>query len=435
MNSKTINSRRSTINSNTISREDRNKKVQMLTDKLAAHFKLRLASLIAEKNYKYPIMVLEIGLFLKKLGNNNFEAESVIPKLEKHLLEILAKMPSDHSKYFSEISKTNQILKTEVSTNNHNYTNPLINSANYVSNSRNILNRKINIKGNKNLVSDDASKNHLNDYYILKSLPNESSKKNIATKSGAHLAVNPLFVTKNDIAKNKILSETNRGKNILNIPIKAITNNNINKNEKINNLVTENNQEKNLNFTNYCNKNNLKTNNNYYPTVNTNEGLKNQDIYNSYSTNSILNTLNNNKAKEEGLNFIQKTEKLNDLKEKSMDEWAMIVKYNHLKHLEEEQKKKSLGEEKKRKVREILEKQMKEKDHTKKMKQEEDKKFFKMQTEKIENMEKDYVEKERSRLDKIKQQKEIQEKLIKGNLILKFLTYYFFNILFKNNFY
>jgi hypothetical protein len=367
-------------------------------------------------------MVLDIGLFLKKLGNNNFEAESVIPKLEKHLLEILAKMTSDYSKYISEMSKTNQILKTEVSTNNHNYTNPIINRANYVSNSHNILNRKINIKGPNNLVSNDASKNHLNDYYILKSLPNESSKKNIATKAGAHLAVNPHFANKNDISKNKILTALNSRNNILNIPIKAITNNTINKNEKINNLVTENNLEKNLYYTNYCNKNNLKTNYNHYPTVNTNEGLKNQDIYNSYATKSILNTLDNNKAKEEGLNLIQKTEKLNDLKEKAMDEWAMIVKYNHLKHLEEEQNKKSLGEEKKRKVREILENQMKEKDDTKKMKQEEDKKFFKMQTEKIENTEKDYVEKERSRLDKIKQQKENQVKLIKGNLTLRFIT-------------
>ena len=423
MKSKTINTRISTNNSKTLQREESNKRIQLLVDKLVAHFKLRLASLITEKNYKYLNMVLDIKTFLKKLDNNILETESVIPKLEKHLLKILSKMPSDSSKYLIEISKINQILKTEI--NSNNYINPLIHSTKNISNSESILDKKINIKGNQNLVSNNnASRNNFyENHNYLKSLPNESSTKNNITKPGAHLAVNPYILTKGDIASNKLLTKTYSKKNILNIPnnkANDIFNNNItDKNEKLNNFIIENNAEKIIISTNDINKNILKTNDNYYPISNTNETLINNEILNTYSAKSnSITKLNNNKvgnlAKEAGLVLIQKTEKLNDLKEKAMDEWAMIVKYNHLKHLEEEQNKKNSEEEKKRRVREILENQMKEKDNLKKLKQEEDKKFFKMQSEKIVNLENDYNEKERLRLDKIRQQKETQDKLIKG---------------------
>lgn len=422
MKSKTVNPKTSTNNSTKLPREESNKKIQMLMDKLASHFKLRLASLIAEKNYKNSNMVVDIGTFLRKLGNNNLETESVIPKLEKHLLEILSKMASDHSKYITELSKINQILKTEVSGNS--YVNPLAHSVNNVSNSQNNLGRKINVKGNINLINSNDellinSFNENNNQY-LKSLPNQTSVvKTIASKPGAHLAVNPIISAKGDAAKSKVLNKTNSKKNILNVQHQE--NKAINKNEKLNDLVTEKATEKiiNSNTNNNSNYNNFNTKEHYY----SNETLNNNEILHTYATRSNStpklhkNPNNyNNLAKEASLNMIQKTEKLNDLKEKAMDEWAMIVKYNHLKHLEEEQNKKNLEEEKKRKVREILENQMKEKDNIKKLKQEEDKKFFKMQTEKIVKMEKDFFEKERLRLEKIKLQKETQEKLIKGIL-------------------
>ncbi len=120
MNSKNINTRNSVNNFKTIKRDESQRKIQILIDKLAAHFKIRLASLISEKAYKYSNMVLDIGTFLRKLGNHNFETKLVIAKLEKHLLEILSEMPSDYSKYLTEVSRINQILKTEVNNNNYN---------------------------------------------------------------------------------------------------------------------------------------------------------------------------------------------------------------------------------------------------------------------------------------------------------------------------
>jgi len=44
--------------------------------------------------------------------------------------------------------------------------------------------------------------------------------------------------------------------------------------------------------------------------------------------------------KNKSVVLTQKTDILNNLKDKASDEWAMIIKYNHLKHLEDEQKKK-----------------------------------------------------------------------------------------------
>lgn len=128
--------------------------------------------------------------------------------------------------------------------------------------------------------------------------------------------------------------------------------------------------------------------------------------------------------------LIQKTDKLNNLKEKASDEWAMIVKYNHLKHLEEEQDRKFKIEEKKRKVREILDNQMKEKDHLKKLKQEEDLKFFQLQTENIKNIEIEDIQKSKQKKEKIKAQKEMQERLIQGKKkfhynLIKYFIYYF----------
>lgn len=414
MKSKSINVNVSTNNSKTISRDESNRKVQALIDKLSAHFKLRLGSLMAEKNYKYSNMVIDIGSYLRKLGINNFETESIIPRLEKYLLEILAKMPSDNYKYITEISKINQILQTEVNNKNNYYTpNPLIKSANNCSKNKNLISEQnIDIKRAKNLIPNEIKKDNLYENYVMKSLPNKTSVKNIETKPGAHLAINQKILNKSEFAKNKVLTKTNSSrKNIVNIKNK---NNNLNsKNEKMDYLVTETNKSLNDRKNDKYN-----TNENYYLTENNHEASGKNENPKSIATRStstkINNKINNDISKKTGIGLIQKTEKLNELKEKAMDEWAMIVKYNHLKHLEEEQNKKNLEEEKKRKVREILENQMKEKDQLKKLKQEEDKKFFKIQSEKIENMEKDHFEKEKRRLEKIKQQKETQEKLIKG---------------------
>lgn len=385
-------------NTKTETRADSNKKIAMLTEKLANHFKIRLSSLISEKNYKFSNMILDIGSFVRKLENSNYDTESVIPRLEKYLLEILAKMPSESTKHLTDMNKINQILKTDFNSNSNN----------------NVVNNNKIIKANKSAILITSNdKNNNNDYYT-KTSPNENNKTNIINKPGAHIAVSSSYAAKSEIAKNKIISKTSSKKNIINLNNKGHNNNNntknilnnSNKNDKLNNLVTEN---KNIRL-------NTNANNNVIPTIVSTENTNEYQVYNTHGgrSNSTKLTLvsNNNNG---NVNVVQKTDKLNDLKEKALDEWAMIVKYNHLKHLEEEQNKRNNEELKKKRVKEILENQMKEKDELKRLKQEEDKRFFRMQTENIENMERDHLEKERMRIEKVKMQKETQEKLIKGD--------------------
>ena len=57
---------------------------------------------------------------------------------------------------------------------------------------------------------------------------------------------------------------------------------------------------------------------------------------------------------------------------------------------------------------------MKEKDQLKKLKQEEDKKFFQMKSQKLKHIQEEDLEKKIQKAEKIKAQKEMQEKLIKG---------------------
>lgn len=425
MKTKIVNNKPSTNNTKSQSKAENQKKNIMLTEKLANHFKLRLVSLISEKNYKYSNMIIDIGSFLRKLENTNIESESVIPKMEKFLLEILSKLPSDNSKYLTDMGKINKILKTEnfLAENNTNTYLGLqgINSPGVIS-SKN----KLNVN---NLYNSNASNNNvlLTENY-LKTMPNESANI-LANKPGAYLAVNPLFSSKSELTKNKNVSKTNSKKNILKINTNQNSNNiknnnlnNINKNEKLNNLVTDHSSDKNVLLNSHnTNVNLTNPKSNEYTGNNTVENLYLNEVYNTTdnnrSTSTKLNILNNNKNNYNNVNLVQKQDKLNNLKEKALDEWAMIVKYNHLKHLEEEQNNKKKDEDKKKLVKEILENQMKEKDQMKKMKQEEDKKFFKMQTDKIENSEKEYFEKERLRVEKIKNQKETQEKLIKGKFL------------------
>jgi len=396
----------------TESRADSNKKIALLTEKLANHFKIRLSSLITEKNYKFSSMVTDIGTFVKKLENSNYETETVVPRLEKYLLEIISKMSSESTRHLPDMNKINQILKTDLNPKKNNNLNGNHN-INY--------DRTISTNKSANLISpstSDQNNIYLADYYTT-TLPDEANKGNVLNKPGAYLSVNSSLNAKSEVSKNKIISKTDNKNNILNMNNKGKNNTNNNpskviqinsynqinkKNERSNNLVTDN---------KYYENNPTAVNNNI-PTMistdNTNEYQShNNNLMRSYSTKQNLITNNSS-----NVSLTQKTEKLNDLKEKALDEWAMIVKYNHLKHLEEEQNRKNIDELKKKRVKEILENQMKEKDELKRLKQEEDKRFFKKQTEIIENMEKDHLEKERARIEKVKIQKENQEKLIKG---------------------
>lgn len=417
-----MSSRKDSPKNSMLIRSESNKKIQTLTDKLANHFKFRLSALIAEKSYKYQNMIADIGAFLRKMEKTNLETDVIIPKLEKHLLDIISKMPlvNPNSKYLTDLSKINKLL-----------------------NNNDVSVSKASLRNSHN-VNNSHSKILLTENN-LKTLPSESAKI-LANKPGAYKAVNTLINQNSDFKKNK---------NLINKPSRQ----NLEKQNKFNNpnslAYSSNNITSNINLNNY-NKNNISENNNYnnisnllnqplstdrYNTENNlilnrnnNNHLFNNGIYNNnnnlndyevFSTNpNNANILNidektpNNEANENGTeayNLITKHDKLNNLKEKALDEWAMLVKYNHIKHLENEENKKNRQSQKKRLVKEILESQMKEKDNIKKLKQEEDKKFFRLQTEKIDIQEKELLEKEREKFHKLKQQKELQEKLIKGN--------------------
>jgi len=376
----TISQRNNAINGNlnnknltSESRNETEKKIQMLTDKLANHFKTKLSFLFAEKNYQFSDMIRHIGLFVRNLENSNYEIESVIPRLESYLLDIFVKQQpatAYNSRHISEnISKSHKINKTESNNNNDND----INNINYT--------------------------DYQHEDYI-KSLPNSSSKAN---------KNNRVFSNMNANSNNKIILKEN---SVFASNSSSQNNNNIN--TKLNSL------------TKTHSKKTLSTNlisNNSKNTQQKNESLNKDALLNRLNTNNntesnIINIIDY--SEKEGKNLVKKTEKLNDLKVKAMDEWALIAKYNYLKHLEEQDNKRNFEEEKKRKVREILDNQMKEKDLLRKLKEEEDMKFFKMQSDKISDLEKDYMEKEKMKAEKIKMQKELQEKFIKGNCLIVF---------------
>jgi len=61
------------------SRAETEKKIQMLTEKLANHFNSKLSFLMAEKNYKFSFLISDIAAFVRSLENFNYQIETVIP--------------------------------------------------------------------------------------------------------------------------------------------------------------------------------------------------------------------------------------------------------------------------------------------------------------------------------------------------------------------
>ncbi len=139
----------------TESRADSNKKIALLTEKLANHFKIRLSSLITEKNYKFSSMVTDIGTFVKKLENSNYETETVVPRLEKYLLEIISKMSSESTRHLPDMNKINQILKTDLNPKKNNNLNGNHN-INY--------DRTISTNKSANLISPSTSDQNNNEF-------------------------------------------------------------------------------------------------------------------------------------------------------------------------------------------------------------------------------------------------------------------------------
>ncbi len=107
-------------------------------------------------------------------------------------------------------------------------------------------------------------------------------------------------------------------------------------------------------------------------------------------------------------------DKLNSLREKANDEWALIAKFNYLKQMEDDRQMKFIREEKQKKFKEGLHSQLQEKDIFKKLRQEEDMQFFLKQNDKLQIMQNEEQRKRKEKQDKLKAEKELQDKVISG---------------------
>ena len=198
---------------------------------------------------------------------------------------------------------------------------------------------------------------------------------------------------------NKSQTERIITKNEVNQNIKKTEPKNLTKSyEIINNLLNNTNKQTstNKNFNNEIN-------------ISSNYNIINEDnLFKSSSSDKIL-----------PIKF-SKIDKLKNLNEKAnLDEWGLIAKYNNIKHIEEIKNKKNTKEVKTKLIKEILDSQMKERDQQRKIKQEEDLKFLMKQNIIDKNLENKFLDIEKEKLEKIKFQKEFQEKIIKGNFFLK----------------
>lgn len=109
--------------------------------------------------------------------------------------------------------------------------------------------------------------------------------------------------------------------------------------------------------------------------------------------------------------------RLMSLKEKANDEWALIAKFNYIKQQEEEKQNKFNKEEKQKKFKESLHSQLIEKDLLKKIKQEEDWQFFLRQNDKLQILQSEEQKRNKQKLDMLKAEKEIQDKIVSGNFL------------------
>lgn len=143
------------------------------------------------------------------------------------------------------------------------------------------------------------------------------------------------------------------------------------------------------------------TNNKITPRTirNNNQAGKNQNHNASLSTNKSVDNL-------------YKNEKVQLLKEKASDEWALIAKLNYQKHLEAEKEKRLKEEESKRLQKQILENQIKEREIYKKKEIEENRRFYKQQSENLKKIDQIEKQKEIENKERVRLEKEMHEKMI-----------------------
>ncbi len=162
----------------------------------------------------------------------------------------------------------------------------------------------------------------------------------------------------------------------------------------------------------------------YYDHLNSSsENIKNKDIDKNLTLKipDSMPIINHQRSfstnKQLPINFYV-NEKLSNLRDKKNDEWSLIAKFNHLKQLEDDKQKMHNKEEKQKKFKEILNCQLMEKDMLKKIKQEEDWQFFLNQNDKMQNIQNQELMKIREKQDKLKAEKEMQDKLVIGKFFI-----------------
>ena len=80
------------------------KKMEMLTQKLGNYFKNRYASLMEEHNYTYSQLILDLGSFWRTMKGFGIETESIVPKVEKYLMDKLLKTKVENIRYDTDIN-------------------------------------------------------------------------------------------------------------------------------------------------------------------------------------------------------------------------------------------------------------------------------------------------------------------------------------------
>lgn len=88
-------------------------KFEKLADKLANHFKIKLKSLLAEKNYKHSQLMLDIKSFFRHIEDYSLETDQIVPKMENYLIEILSRQASNNYNETYETCNTNDTNKTD----------------------------------------------------------------------------------------------------------------------------------------------------------------------------------------------------------------------------------------------------------------------------------------------------------------------------------
>jgi hypothetical protein len=110
--------------------------------------------------------------------------------------------------------------------------------------------------------------------------------------------------------------------------------------------------------------------------------------------------------------IIDKVEKLQNLRDKESSEWAVILKHNHKKFLEEEEERKRKDNEKRMEVKRMLDIQTKERYEQKQIQQKDLENFIKVQKAEIQTFENQEKTKKLEKIQKSYEQRKTQEKII-----------------------